>query len=153
MTAADKAAIMHLLRNTPEFLPHEVIVAEELIDVFLTDPAAGYHILVADSGGQVHGYVCYGQTPLTDGAWDIYWVAVDRTLQGKGIGKALMAAAHDDIRQTHGRLAVIETSSKPDYNKTRRFHEAVGYREVARIPDFYAVGDDLVIMVKRFQQS
>lgn len=150
MTAADKAAIMRVLRNTPEFLPHEVIVAEELIDAFLNDPAAGYHILIADTGGQACGYVCYGETPLTHGTWDIYWVAVDRTLQGKGIGKALMTAAHADIRQAGGRLAVIETSSKPDYNKTRQFHEAVGYREVARIADFYEVRDDLVIMVKRF---
>ncbi len=141
---------MAILHSTPEFLPREVVVAEELIDSFLTSPQeSGYHILVAETDGKVIGYICYGETPLTEGTWDIYWIAVDRTRQGKGIGGALMRETENKIRELKGRLTIIETSSKPDYNKTRRFHSSQGYSEIAVIPDFYTVGDGKVIMIKR----
>ena len=35
MTAADKPALMKILKNTPEFKPYEVTVAEELVDYYL----------------------------------------------------------------------------------------------------------------------
>jgi ribosomal protein S18 acetylase RimI-like enzyme len=149
MHQSDKPPVMAILRCTPEFLPHEVVVAEELLDAYLSDPESGYHILVAETGSKVSGYICYGETPLTVGTWDIYWIAVDRSLQGQGIGAALMKATEDKIKELHGRLVVIETSSKADYNKTRRFHAAQGYAEIAIIPDFYEIGDGKVIMVKR----
>jgi hypothetical protein len=44
---------------------------------------------------------------------------------------------------------VIETSTKPNYNKTRQFYVLQGYSEIALIPDFYAIGDGKVIIVKR----
>jgi len=68
---------MHILKNTPEFLPPEVIVAGELIDAFLEEEkSSGYHIYVADMDGEIAGYVCYGDTPLTEATWDLYWIAV-----------------------------------------------------------------------------
>ena len=141
---------MTILHSTPEFLPREVVIAEELIDAFLTSPQeSGYFILVAEIDGKVAGYVCYGETPLTEGTWDIYWIAVDRARREKGIGTALMRETENKIRESHGRLAIIETSSKPDYNNTRRFHTLQGYSEIALIPDFYTVGDGKVIMIKR----
>lgn len=141
---------MAILRSTPEFLPHEVPIAEELIDAYLTTPKeSGYHILVAELDGELSGYACYGETPLTRGTWDVYWIAVHRGKQGGGIGKALMTATERDIKTTGGRLVVIETSGKPEYNRTRRFYVMLGYAEVAQIPDYYDVGDDLVVLVKR----
>jgi ribosomal protein S18 acetylase RimI-like enzyme len=141
---------MAILNSTPEFLPHEVVVAEELIDAFLTSSLeSGYHTIVAETDNRIVGYVCYGETPLTEGTWDVYWIAVDRTLQGQGIGGALMRETENNIQKLHGRLVVIETSSKPDYKKTRQFYISEGYSEIAIIPDFYTVGDGKVIMVKR----
>jgi ribosomal protein S18 acetylase RimI-like enzyme len=141
---------MTILHSTPEFLLREVVVAEELIDAYLSDGIdSGYHILVSENDGKITGYICYGETPLTKGTWDIYWIAVDRTYQGRGVGGALMKTAENEIKELHGRLAIIETSSKADYNKTRKFHASQGYVEIAIIPDFYEVNDGKVIMVKR----
>jgi ribosomal protein S18 acetylase RimI-like enzyme len=72
-------------------------------------------------------------------------------MRSKGIGKALWAATEADIKGKGGRLAVIETSSKPNYEHTRRFHEARGYENVGRIVDFYSPGDDMLIYVKRLK--
>ena len=125
-------------------------VAEELIDCYLNDPSgSGYHILVAEVDSTVAGYICYGLTPLTEGTWDIYWEAIAREKQGQGIGSALMKSAEKEIVKAKGRLAIIETSSIPAYEKTRNFHLSQGYEIVARIPDFYAPGDDRLILQKR----
>jgi ribosomal protein S18 acetylase RimI-like enzyme len=150
MSIEDKPALMQILRHTPEFKPYEVEVAEEVIDSYLHDPeSSGYHALVADSGSEVAGYICYGQTPCTTGTWDIYWVAVAGDKRGQGIGSALTKTAEDAIGKAQGRLILIETSSSTVYENTRRFYLGQGYELVARIPDFYAPGDDLLIMQKR----
>ena len=149
MSAADKPALMRILKNTPEFKPFEVTVAEELVDYYLSDGVkSGYSILIADDEG-VAGYVCFGETPCTVGTWDIYWIAVSQDRRGKGIGKLLDAAVETAIRKVHGRLAFIETSSTPLYENTRRFYIARGYEQVARIPDFYMPGDDKLILQKK----
>lgn len=127
-------------------------VAEELIDSYLDDPSgSGYHVLVAEADSTVAGYICYGPTPLTEGTWDIYWMTVAGEKQGQGIGSALMKSAEKEIRKAEGRLSIIETSSTPAYQKTRNFHFSQGYEIVARIPDFYAPGDDKLILQKRLR--
>ncbi len=150
MIAGDKPALMQILRHTPEFKPYEVVVAEEVIDGYLQDPkGTGYYALVADVDSQVSGYICYGQTPCTVGTWDIFWIAVSGEKRGHGIGGALTKAAEADIIKDNGRLIMIETSSTPIYENTRRFYIGQKYETVARIPDFYCPGDDLLIMQKR----
>jgi ribosomal protein S18 acetylase RimI-like enzyme len=145
--------MMAILHSTPEFLPHEVLVAEELIDAFLTSSIeSGYRILVAETDNRVVGYACYGETPLTEGTWDVYWIAVGRNTRGQGVGRALMQATENEIKKLQGRLVVIETSTKPDYNKTRQFYIKQGYSEIAVIPDFYTVGDGKAIMIKRLNK-
>ena len=141
---------MQILKNTPEFKPFEVVVAEEVIDSYLGDPEkSGYNILIAEDDGELAGYICYGETPCTVGTWDIYWVAVAREKRGRGIGKALSEAAETAIKKARGRMAIIETSSTPLYENSRSFYLRRGYELVARIPDFYVPGDDKLIMQKK----
>jgi hypothetical protein len=45
-------------------------------------------------------------------------------------------------------LIVVETSSRAEYEATRGFYAARGYRKTATIPQYYAPGDDLVIYTK-----
>lgn len=149
MIARDKSAIMHMLRNMPEFKPSEVVVAEDVLDDYLRDSIrSGYHVFVAEIESLVVGYICYGPTPLTEGTWDIYWLAVAPNQQSKGIGKSLLSFAEANIKETRGRIAVIETSSRPEYEATVRFYRTQGYELTCRIADFYAPGDDKLILIK-----
>jgi ribosomal protein S18 acetylase RimI-like enzyme len=106
-----------------------------------------YIALGATVDERLMGWICWGPTPCTLGTYDLYWMAVDPTMQGSGIGAAL-------LREMEGRLAgsarliVVETAGRPDYRPTRAFYEARGYRKAAIIPDFYAPGDDQVVYVK-----
>jgi ribosomal protein S18 acetylase RimI-like enzyme len=150
MTPKDKPPIMQILKDTPEFTPGEMVVAEELIDCYLDDPvSSGYPTFVAEVNSRVVGYICIGPTPLTEGTWDIYWIAVSREEQTRGIGTALLTFAENKIRESRGRLAFIETSSKTEYDKTRSFYRSRGYELVCQIADFYAPGDDKLILLKR----
>jgi ribosomal protein S18 acetylase RimI-like enzyme len=149
MQAADKPAIMAIIKATPEFEPAEIPVAEEVLDYYLASPGQDYQALAADFEGQVAGYVCYGSTPLTQSTWDIYWMAVKRSIRGQGIGTILLHEAEACIQAAGGHLLLIETSSKPNYLPTRRFYRRHGYKQVSRIKDFYAPGDDLVTFEKR----
>ncbi|MDD8026282.1 MAG: GNAT family N-acetyltransferase, partial [Acidobacteriota bacterium] len=150
MTAADKPAVMDLIRATGFFRTDEIVVAEELIDTYLEEPdQKDYGIVVAeDEAKRVAGYMTYGQTPLTAGTYDLYWMAVDPRAQGRGHGRALVEWLEAYVRAAGGRLIIIETSSVPMYEPTRRFYLGLNYIETARIPDFYQPGDDRVIYRK-----
>jgi ribosomal protein S18 acetylase RimI-like enzyme len=150
MLAEDKAGLIAILQKTPEFKPIEITVAEELIDNYLTHGiSSGYYIQIAEDDGQVAGYVCFGETPCTTGTWDIYWIAVDREKRRRSIGKTLSEAAEQAIKEANGRLIIIETSSIPMYENTRKFYLGRGYEVVAQIRDFYAIGDDKLILQKK----
>ncbi|MBM4445801.1 MAG: GNAT family N-acetyltransferase [Chloroflexi bacterium] len=152
MTDEDKSSIMQMLRNMPEFRPTEVDVAEEVLDSYLHDPIrSGYHVFAAEVDSSIVGYICYGPTPLTEGTWDIYWLAVAPDQQSQGIGKALLTFAEDNIKETRGRLTLIETSSKPEYETTRHFYKSQGYELACCIADFYTPGDNKLVFQKRLR--
>jgi hypothetical protein len=44
---------------------------------------------------------------------------------------------------------VIETSSQESYGSTRQFYDKVGCTLAAQLPDYYAMGDDKLIYLKR----
>jgi ribosomal protein S18 acetylase RimI-like enzyme len=151
MERADKAVVMALIEATDFFHSHEVIVAEELVDVYLDVPGqADYQVIVIeDDRGAVAGYLTFGPTAMAVGVYDLYWMAVDPKAQGKGYGRRLVEWLEDYVKAERGRLIIIETSSTPKYDSTRRFYLGLKYTEVARIPDYYQDGDDRVIYTKR----
>ena len=99
--------------------------------------------------GHLLGYACYGPTPDTDRTYDLYWIAVDPAAQGSGAGTRLLAEVERRLRESRGRMLVVETSSRDEYDATRAFYTARGYQEAARVGHFYAPGDDRVIYTKR----
>jgi D-alanine-D-alanine ligase len=139
-----------ILRDTGMFREDEVVIALEVIDAFFTNPDQDYTALGAfTQDGELVGYTCHGPTPCTLGTFDLYWIAVHPASQGSGVGSALLQEVERRLAMVDARLLLIETSSQPRYEPTRGFYERHGYREVARVPDFYAVGDDRVIFAKR----
>ena len=123
--------------------------ALELIDLALKPNNPDYHILVALKSDQPVGYVCYGPTPMTEGTFDLYWIAAHPDVRGQGIGSALVSAMEGDLRRRKARLMRVETSALEAYGPTRGFYQAMRYREEARFRDFYKVGEDLIILSKR----
>lgn len=123
--------------------------ALELIDAALQPNNLDYQVLVALREGKVVGYVCYGPTPMTEGTFDLYWVASDPAVRGQGVGAALISAMEGDIRRRKGRVIRVETSAMEAYGPTRGFYAAMQYKEESRFRDFYRPGEDLIILAKR----
>lgn len=123
--------------------------ALELIDLALKPNNPDYRVLVAVREERVVGYICYGPTPMTDGTYDLYWIASDPKVRGQGVGAALVSAMEGELRRQNGRLVRVETSAMEAYGPTRGFYQAMRYKEEARFRDFYRVGEDLIILSKR----
>jgi GNAT superfamily N-acetyltransferase len=153
MQAGDKAPVLGLIRATGFFTADEVGVAEELMDVYLDRPdQKDYGVVVVENDqGAPAGYMTWGPTPLAEDAYDLYWMAVAPSDQGKGRGKELVRWLEAEVGRRNGRVIIIETSSQPKYHGTRQFYIDLGYKEVARVPDFYRAGDDRVIYAKYFR--
>ncbi len=144
--AADREAIVGLVERTGFFAAHEVDIAAEVVASAIAGGAQGdYQSFTAILEEQPVGWICFGATPCTEGTFDIYWIAVDANVQGRGVGRALMADTCRRIERRGGRLIIIETAGKAKYEATRQFYLRLGCREAARIPDFYAPGDDKVV--------
>ena len=103
---------------------------------------------VRASGCELVGYCAWGAVPLTKRSYDLYWIAVAPGRQGLGIGRQLLERAERAVAARGGGGLYIETSSRPAYRRTRRFYRAAGYRQVARLADFYAPGDDKLVFCK-----
>lgn len=144
---ADREPIAALLRATDAFHADEIDVALELVDA---PREVGYRFVVAELDGRVAGYACFGRTPCTDAVWDLYWIAVDPRTQGRGVGRALWSAVERAVQGESARMLLVETASKPSYAATRAFYAAIGLEEIARVPDFYARGDDKIVYARRF---
>ena len=153
LRAADRQSIHTLLTQTGFFSPEEIQIALELVDIVLTRPEQKDYIAFChERQGLVDGYYCIGPTPATMGTFDLYWIAVAPSAQGQGVGQALTRHAERHILSLGGRLVIAETSSRAEYAPTRGFYLRVGYAEVARIQDYYRVGDDLVVFGKYLTQ-
>ena len=151
MAHTDRAAIADLVVSAGNFNQAEIDCALELVDIYLTNEnQTDYHIVVAQDGGsKVHAYACWGPVPLTKGTFDLYWIATHPEARGRGFGRALMDYVESKASEMNGRLLVVETSSKASYADTVEFYRRLGYAESSRIRDFYDVGDDKMIFVKR----
>ncbi len=152
LEAHDRSSIHDMVISSGVFNDVEIATALELVEEALEEgEESGYIFAVLEQGVdpcKVAGYACYGPVPLTQGVYDLYWIVVDPSSQGKGFGRALIKYVEKDILDRGGRMILIETSSQEVYVATLRFYERMGYRLAARIHNFYKVGDDKLVFQK-----
>ena len=95
--------------------------------------------------GRTVGYTCYGLIACTLASYDLYWIAVEESHRGGGLGRVLLEESERRIKAVGGQRVYIETSNRAQYLPTRGFYLRCGYSEEAVLKDFYAPGDDKVI--------
>ncbi|MEJ5262097.1 MAG: GNAT family N-acetyltransferase [Ignavibacterium sp.] len=151
---SDVEGLEKLLKKIPNFNEAEVKVAMELIDITVNNPdQTDYNIFVYEEDGKILGYHCTGKRPLTDAVYDLYWIVADPEHSGKGIGKNLLEHAESFVKERKGRWILAETSSKDSYLSTQSFYLRNNYTILSEIKDFYAVGDNLLIFGKYFNNK
>lgn len=149
----DGPSIVAVAAAAGVFTPEEVACVRSIWEESRKGEVSGYHFLVAREGSEVLGFACYGPHPLTRGTYDLYWLAVHPSARGRGVGHALLQAVEKRVRESAGRLLLIETSGTPAYEPARRLYASCGYRVEAVVHDYYAPGDDLYLYGKMLTPS
>jgi len=148
----DAQMVEALARASGVFNDMEIRIARELVEENLArgSEASGYHFLFFDGNdGALDGYVCYGPIPATDRRFELYWIAVRKSVQRTKLAARLLKACEDEAREMGAKMLIAETSIKPDYEAANKFYLAQGYKLLGQIKDWHADGDDLGIYGKR----
>jgi ribosomal protein S18 acetylase RimI-like enzyme len=152
-TPEDTPHLVEIARGTGVFKPLEIKALQEVLDDYHAhNRADGHHAVVFEREGRPIGFAYYAPAAMTDRTWYLYWIAVSKQIQARGIGAALLDHAELEIQRECGRVLMIETSSLPHYELTRRFYLKQGYDREAVLRDYYADGDDMVIFRKRLDE-
>jgi ribosomal protein S18 acetylase RimI-like enzyme len=150
----DLKRILALGRRTGVFTSREIGVVKELVEAEVNNPRQrDYRSLVAEIDGLIVGFVCYGPVPMTDATYDLYWIFVHPSYQGRAIGGALLGQVEEAVSRAKGRMLLVDTSSTRAYLPARRFYKEHGYRKTAEVKDYYREGDARLTYVKRFPQE
>ncbi len=150
--ASDRSELERITRAVGVFKEYEIPVALEVFDAAIKPGQTDYEGTAAEVEGRFAGWAVWGQRPCAEGTWDLYWIAVDPTLHGAGVGSTILEDLERRLRG-RARLLVVETGGRSAYDATRAFYLAKGYEVAATIPDLYAPGDAQVILTKRFTPS
>lgn len=147
----DSQALLNLAQRTGVFKAHEIQALDEVLsDYHATNNQLDHVSVTFEEHGEILGFAYYAPASMTDRTWYLYWIAVTKQTQARGIGSKLLKFAEEDIRAKRGRMLLIETSSLPSYALTHKFYLKHHYHQAAVIADFYADSDDLVIFCKKF---
>jgi ribosomal protein S18 acetylase RimI-like enzyme len=148
----DTPALVELARATGVFKPSEVAALREVLDDYhARERALGHRADTSERDGRVVGFAYYAPSAMSERGWYLWWIAVDPTVHARGLGSELLRHVEGEVRASDGRLLLIETSSLPRYEPTRRFYLKHGYETAGVLRDFYADRDDMVVFAKRLQ--
>lgn len=146
----DTDALVTLAEETSVFKPAEIVALREVLDDYHAKARDwGHRAITCERENHIIGFAYYAPAAMTDRTWYLYWIAVARRTQARGVGSAMLHHVEDDIRRSQGRLFLIETSSLPHYEPTRFFYLKHGYEHDCTLHDYYADGDHMMVFRKR----
>ncbi|MCF8067095.1 MAG: GNAT family N-acetyltransferase [Desulfobacterales bacterium] len=150
----DVSKVRSLIDNTGFFLPSEKSVLGEILqDSLQRGSKSGYYFILADFQDSLMGFSCYGPVACTTSSYDLFWIAVQPSCQGAGLGKILLQKVEDSVSAAGGSRLYVETASRPQYSGTRAFYEKHGYLLEATFNDFYSSGDNKMVYCKTLPQE
>ena len=144
LAAADVPAVQRVIDATDLF-PSDLL--HDMVAGYLAS-ATTDEIWLAATDPDLVGVAYCAPERLTDGTWNLYLIAVHPDVQRQGHGAALVGAVERRVKEADGRVLLIETSGLGSFAGQRSFYQGLGYREEARIHDFYRVGEDKVVFWK-----
>ena len=146
---SDINSIASILKTSGFFNTEEQEVGISLVRERLEQgESCAYFFQFADVESSVRGYTCFGPIPGTESSYDLYWIAVDTTYRGQGLGTLLLQQTEQEIERRGGTRIYIETSSSELYVPTRSFYVRNGYTLEAELKDYYGPADSKLIYVK-----
>lgn len=140
--AADMPALKAVIASTQLFPPD---LLDGMVQAYLDAPASTGEFWLTNTGATPVCLAYCAPERMTAGTWNILLMATHASHQGRGWGRALVAAVVERLANRSAHLLLVETSGLPDFARTRGFYKRVGFEEEARIRDFYQAGEDKVV--------
>ena len=137
-----------MAEGTGVFKPIEIVALRDLLVYHQEGHEEGHRAVTLERDGTPVGFAYFAPTVMTDRTWHLYWIFVSKTVQSRGLGAELLKYVETEIEAIGGRMLVIETSSLPMYEPTRKFYLKYAYDQEATVRDFYSAGDHQVIFRK-----
>lgn len=150
-TSDDITALLTLAEATGLFQENELEDLRGMVGEHLGGEDEGDNFWIVDEADELLGAAYYAPESFSEGVWNLYFIGVHPTQQGKGKGTALLNYVEADLKAKGERLLLVETSGVGSFELTRTFYRKNGYDEEARIRDFYKPGDDKVIFRKALE--
>lgn len=136
---SDAPAILEIINdsilNTFHNYDYDPKTLEEVQTQFSEKLAAGFPVLIGEIGGELAGYATFGKFRAKPG----YNTTIEHSIyltaksQNQGLGSALMKQLIAIAKNEgyHVMIAGMDSENLGSY----RFHERLGFREVARFPE------------------
>lgn len=106
-------------------------------------------VWLTDVDGELPVGVAYmAPEKMTNGTWNLYWIAIHPEHQQRGRGNALLDHIQKWLVQKQQRILLVETAGSDDFDYVRSFYANNGFEPEARIRDFYEEGVDKVVFRK-----
>jgi len=139
----DRKRLEEILISSGYFYDFEIRTALELADETISKgmEESGYYWFKATEGNEVLAFANYGKNDFSVHSWELYWIAVHQDFRNRKIGRVLLKAIEEKVKQAGGRILWIETSGRPLYASTEEFYKRNGYELQASLKDFYGPGD------------
>ncbi len=104
----------------------------------------GSRTWVAEEDGEIAGFLIASRQPASEG--HIITIDVLEPWRRRGVGRALMEIAEKWARETGIKRLSLETAM--DNLTAQGFYEALGYRKIDQVANYYGPGRDAWIMSK-----
>lgn len=153
---ADLWALAPVLEGTDMFVGDELSFLLADLEAHLVAVDGGKtppeRLIVATDGDSDDAAVCgaafFAPEAMAQGVMNLLFLGVLPAGRGRGIGRALLGRFEEEARRFGARLTIIETGSAPVFGPARALYASAGYKQEARVVDFYNVGVDKLINTK-----
>lgn len=103
-------------------------------------------VVALDEGGAIIGF-CAATHPYWNAVAIIDYIVVAPGVRRQGVGRQLITAVVDALRDAGTRIVTVQTAS---WNKDGiRFYEREGFVVRAQLPEYFGAGNDMVWLDQR----
>jgi GNAT superfamily N-acetyltransferase len=153
MTERDLEAVLDVIEAHDD---DDAEAAEEYFEIFFDEfyeedePEIGdRHFVSATDEGEILGVGgAMEDEEEGDRIWWLGWFYVAPKAQRQGVGQALLDRSLEWARDQKGRKIYVDVSALPAYENARSFYAKNGFAEEGRLRDYYAPGEDCILMGK-----
>lgn len=155
---ADAPAIREIINdsilNTSHNYDYQPKTGEEVEQLFAEKIREGFPILIGEVAGEVVGYATYGKFRAKPGYSKTieHSIYLNEKAQGKGLGSEMMRQLIELAKAQgyHMMIAGMDSKNLGSY----RFHERLGFRETARMPEVsFKFGNWLTLVFMQLKLS